>query len=101
MIRKIGKKVELIEVKSKSFNSLLGDVEELWRNKRPAPGKNNGRHPIGSDMLPYLQDVAFQILILRKAWPDFDVTPFLMMPDKAERTKPLELRLKIFVSSAQ
>lgn len=85
VIRKVGKKVELIEVKSKSFNSLSGDVEEQWRNKRPAPGQKKGHHPISSDMLPYLQDVAFQTLILRKAWPDFDVTPFLMMPDKAER----------------
>ena len=85
VIRKVGKKVELIEVKSKSFNSLLGDVEEQWRNKKPAPGQKKGLHPISGDMLPYLQDVAFQTLILQKAWPDFDVTPFLMMPDKSER----------------
>lgn len=85
VIRKVGTKVELIEVKSKSFNSLSGNVEEQWRNKRPAPGQKEGLHPISSDMLPYLQDVAFQTLILRNAWPDFDVTPFLMMPDKAER----------------
>ncbi len=85
VIKKIGEKVELIEVKSKSFNSLLGSVEEQWRNKRPIPGQKPGLHPIGTEMLPYLQDVAFQTLILRKAWPDFNVTPFLMLPDKAER----------------
>ena len=86
VIKKTGTKVELIEVKSKSFNSLLGNVEEQWRSKRPAPGQKKGLHPINSEMLPYLQDVAFQTLILRKAWPDFDATPFLMMPDKAERS---------------
>lgn len=86
VIRKAGTKVELIEVKSKSFNSLLGSVEEQWRNKRPFPGQTKGLHPISTDMLPYLQDVAFQTLILRNAWPDFNVTPFLMLPDKAERS---------------
>jgi hypothetical protein len=86
VIKKTGAKVQLIEVKSKSFNSLEGSIEEQWRNKRPTPGQKKGLHPINSDMLPYLQDVAFQTLILRNAWPDFDVTPFLMMPDKAERS---------------
>jgi hypothetical protein len=35
VIKKTGTKVELIEVKSKSFNSLVGSIEEQWRNKRP------------------------------------------------------------------
>lgn len=86
VIKKTGQRIELIEVKSKSFDSLLGSVEEQWRKKRPAPGQKKGLHPITGEMLPYLRDIAFQTLILREARPDFNVTPFLMMPDKAERS---------------
>ena len=97
VIRKRGDKVELIEVKSKSYDSRLGTADEQWRGKPPA---NNPSAPgaISTSMLPYLQDVAFQTMLLRMAHPKLDVTPYLMMPDKAEKTTVdgLNQRFKIY-----
>lgn len=76
VIRKTGALIELIEVKSKSFDSREGTPEQQWRSRS---GK------IDSKILPYLQDVAFQTMVMRAAYPQCKVTPFLMMVDKAER----------------
>ena len=64
-------RLELIEVKAKSYDSLEPDIE----------GKNGG---ITSSMLPYLQDAAFQTWLLRQAYPGSEVTTSLMMPDKSK-----------------
>lgn len=85
VIRKRGDKVELIEVKSKSYDSRQGAPNEQWRGK-PPKGNPLALGPIYPDILPYLQDVAFQTMLLRMAHPKWEVTPFLMMPDKAEKT---------------
>lgn len=71
VLHKKGDVIELIEVKAKSFDSTLADPF------RGASGK------ITADWLPYLQDAAFQTLVLRKAYPAFRITPFLMLADKA------------------
>lgn len=68
VLRKRGKVVELIEVKSKSFKTGL----DSFRGKRV---------PIVKDWLAYLQDVAFQTLVFRQAHPDLDVRPFLLLVD--------------------
>lgn len=68
---KNGNRFELIEVKAKSYNSLEPKIE----------GKRGG---ISSDMLPYIQDAAFQTWVLRQAFPDAQITTALMMPDKAQ-----------------
>lgn len=85
VIVKRGNKVDLIEVKSKSYDSRLGTANEQWRGKPP---RDNPSAPgaIGAKILPYLQDVAFQTLLFQMAYPDLEVTPYLMMPDKAEKT---------------
>lgn len=62
---------ELIEVKSKSFDSRDPKIEGV-------------RGGINSKMLPYLNDVAFQTYVLRQAHPNMDVSSFLMMPDKVK-----------------
>lgn len=72
---KSGNQFELIEVKAKSYNSLAPDIAGV-------------RVPIKSDMLPYIQDVAFQRYVLtqylsEKKISGASVTSFLMMPDKA------------------
>lgn len=68
---KAGNKFELIEVKAKSYNSLK-------------PGIEGNRGGISADMLPYIQDAAFQTWVLRQAFPDAQITTALMMPDKAQ-----------------
>jgi len=67
---KKGNKFELIEVKAKSYNSIEPEIER----------KRGG---INGDMLPYIQDAAFQTWVLQQALPDAKIKTFLMMPDKA------------------
>lgn len=82
VLRKKGDSVELIEVKSKSFDSLAGDVQHQWRTTRN--GDKSAETPkIKSEILPYLQDVAFQTLLARQAYPHWQIAPFLMVVDKA------------------
>lgn len=70
VLRKRGKAVELIEVKSKSFD----------RN-REDHGFRTRRGEIRSTWLPYLQDVAFQAWVCRQAHPGLEVRPFLLLVD--------------------
>ncbi|RME17003.1 MAG: DUF2779 domain-containing protein, partial [Bdellovibrio sp.] len=67
---KRGKCFELIEVKSKSFDS---HEEEPFLNK-------NGT--LSSSWKPYLYDVAFQKYVLQRAFPDSTIATYLMMVDK-------------------
>lgn len=82
VLRKNGNRIELIEVKSKSFNSLDGDINEQWRTARNS-SKSAETPKIKSPILPYLQDVAFQTLLARQVHPQWQVTPYLMVVDKA------------------
>jgi hypothetical protein len=68
---KQGSHFELIEVKAKSYDSINPQIAGI-------------QVPIKIDMLPYIQDVAFQKYVLQSAFPDSTVTSFLMMPDKAK-----------------
>lgn len=81
ILQKHGTRFDLIEVKSVSFDS--EEARDLpagpFRGKR-AP------HPISSKFAPYLEDVAFQVLVLRRLFPDTTVVPWLMLVDQARRT---------------
>lgn len=74
VLRKRGNKVDLIEVKSKSFNS---SGSYLLRTEKGA---------LHRDFIPYLQDIAFQTMVVRNAHPEWEVSSYLMMPDKAKPT---------------
>jgi len=63
---KKGNVFQLIEVKSKSWDS--------------------GKPPKPHEIKEYLEDVAFQTMVLREAYPDASVIPYLFLPDKAKRT---------------
>ena len=66
---KRGETVDLIEVKSKSV-----DCEK------------NKTDPLGeSDFRPYLLDVAFQSMVVREAFPKWQVRSHLFMPDKSKK----------------
>lgn len=71
VLRKRGNQVELIEVKSKSFDSL----------ENPALLTKPG------DYVSYVRDLAFQYWVLSQAYPDWDITPYLMLVDKTEPAK--------------
>jgi hypothetical protein len=70
VLRKRGNVVELIEVKSKSFDP---DKEDhSFRGKRG---------DIRLTWLAYLQDVAFQTYVLQQAYADLEVQPYLLLVD--------------------
>lgn len=57
--------LNLIEVKAKSFDSINGNIDK--------------------DLSGYLEDVAFQKLVLEKAFPNFKINCFLFVPDKSKK----------------
>lgn len=73
---KTGNQFELIEVKAKSYNSVAPEIVG-------SSGK------VKADMLPYIQDAAFQTLVLQRAFPEATISTALMMPDKA-RIAPVD-----------
>jgi Domain of unknown function(DUF2779) len=68
---KRGNVLEVIEVKAKSYS---GDPSSL-------SGK---RKAISADILPYVQDVAFQKYVAQLAYPQSTVSAYLLMPDKSK-----------------
>ena len=68
---KNGNKIDLIEVKAKSYDSNEG--KRLFVRKK-------------KDWEPYLLDVAFQVYIINELHPEIEITPYLMLHNKAERT---------------
>tara|TARA_R110002033_G_C3890127_1_gene238775 strand:+ start:3632 stop:4366 length:735 start_codon:yes stop_codon:yes gene_type:complete len=75
ILEKKGNHINLIEVKSKSFYSSDCDYEFV--------GERGG---IVKSWAPYLFDVAFQKHVIKKSFPEFTVTPFLMLADKDKTT---------------
>jgi hypothetical protein len=82
---KNGNKVDLIEVKSKSY-------DEEDESKAIITSKNEIRAP----WLPYVHDVAFQTLVVRLAHPEWEVTPHLLLVNKAARA-PMDGINSLFV----
>jgi hypothetical protein len=72
ILKKTGNKIDLIEVKAKSFDSKNPDFLN----------KNNY---INSKWRPYLNDIAFQTYVIGKAYPDWNVNPHLMLVDKSKQ----------------
>lgn len=74
ILRRDGNTLHLIEVKSSSFDSNVD-------GPNPFRGKRGG---ILSDWREYLEDVTFQTVVLRRAFPGFNVVPNLCLVDKAK-----------------
>ena len=83
---KTGNQFDLIEVKSKSFDS---------KNKSPFFGKKGGLLAVWA---PYLHDVAFQNNVLAKAFPDATINNFLMLADKHSKCATNGLNQKFRIS---
>ena len=89
---------DLIEVKSKSFSS--SDVTErassgahtIFRTKKGA---------ITSEWRPYLEDVAFQVLVLRELFPTATIKPYLALVDKARTSTADTLHQLFHISETQ
>jgi hypothetical protein len=72
VLEKKGNQIHLFEVKAKGFDP----KEDDFRTER-------GSHPVLAEWRPYLYDVTFQTYVLRLAYPEFAVTPHLMLLDKS------------------
>jgi hypothetical protein len=84
ILRKNGNNIELIEVKAKSFS---GSADEFLSKKgTPSSGWNG-----------YLQDVAFQKYVAQKAFPQWNITAFLMLADKSKKSTVNGLNQKFFL----
>ena len=71
VLRKNGNNVDIIEVKSKSYDPY---DEGFFKTSQGFASKT----------LPYLLDVAFQTYVARLALPRMDVRSFLLLPDKSK-----------------
>jgi hypothetical protein len=76
ILRKMGAKLELIEVKSKSFDSAKFDE---W-------GGDATRYFEKSEWSPYIEDVAFQKHVLQEKFPKAQIEAYLLLPDKTKKT---------------
>ncbi len=72
ILKKTGHHIELIEVKAKSYDPHV----DTFRNRTGG---------IDAEMLPYLQDIAFQTFVAKQAMPHFEFSSFLMLADKSKR----------------
>jgi hypothetical protein len=73
---KSGNHFQLIEVKSKSYNSQSLADSKLKAVKTP--------YWLGGDFRPYLEDVAYQKQVLHEKYPNATVSGYLLMPDKSK-----------------
>lgn len=70
ILHKDGKVIDLIEVKAKSFNP----EKDIF--------VKNGK--IVKKLSPYLEDIAFQMYVAQKVFPEYIINPYLMLADKSK-----------------
>jgi len=76
ILEKKGNHFNLIEVKSKSYNSEDLAESRSKQDKKP--------YWMKADFRPYLEDVAFQKKVLQEKYPQATVSAYLLMPDKSK-----------------
>ena len=82
ILRREGKTLHLIEVKSSSLKSKEDDEDDDANSPfLGIKGENKGRP--NAKWKPYLLDVAFQAWVLRQVFPDYDVKPWLCVVNKS------------------
>lgn len=74
IVRKEGNRIDLIEVKAKSFNP----ETDTWMGKRA-----NDKNSINTTWREYLYDLAFQRYVVSLAKPKYEVHSYLMLADKS------------------
>ncbi|MFN7139456.1 MAG: DUF2779 domain-containing protein [Limisphaerales bacterium] len=74
VLRRVGKQLHVIEVKASSVHSIEDGAN-------PFRGARGG---IKSDWREYIEDVAFQTIVLSRAFPSYEIVPHLYLVDKAK-----------------
>jgi hypothetical protein len=85
---KKGNLIDLIEVKSKSYDGTGNAL--FWTKKQDK---------LDTKWEPYLLDVAFQKWVVSKAYPQFIVTPHLLLADKTKLAEVDGLNQNFFITS--
>jgi hypothetical protein len=92
ILKKTGTKIELIEVKSKSFNAKTFE-KDLWQKKNA--------NKLDSKWFPYMMDIAFQSHVAKSAFPKFKIESFLMCADKETVASVDGLNQKFFIEKTK
>lgn len=69
ILQKFTDEIHIIEVKSKSFDTSYSSEENI------------------KNLTSYIEDVAFQYLVVSELYPQHQIKCYLLMPDKAKRTE--------------
>lgn len=88
-------RIDLIEVKAKSFDS---SEENPFYNKTSL---KKGKPKISSTWEPYLLDIAFQTYVVQRAFPQVKVTSSLMLADKTAVASVDGINQKFFLSHSE
>lgn len=74
-------RIDILEKKGNHFN-LIEVKSKAWDSREPASKQKAKK----KDLVPYLEDAAFQYLTLQEAFPEATITTYLMLPDKGKKT---------------
>jgi len=79
ILKKNGERIDLIEVKAKSHDFEKDSFFSKIKREESSPKRGS---VLSSAWEPYLVDVAFQTFVTRKAYPKFQINPYLCLVDK-------------------
>jgi hypothetical protein len=85
ILKKSGNVFDLIEVKAKSYDT--DENEAAMDAGRPNLFRTKKGNGIITGWQEYLEDVAFQVMVLQELFPKAIIRPWLVMPDKSKTTK--------------
>ncbi len=91
ILLKKGNRIDVIEVKAKSFDPT---EEDQFYNKTSL---KKGQKKLSSSWEPYLMDVAFQCYVVKRALPQMNVFGSLMLADKSKTATVDGLNQKFFL----
>lgn len=94
VLEKIGDKINLIEVKSKSADPSSFE-DEIWSSRE----LKKNVYSLKSDWKSYIYDLAFQAFVAKNALPSFEISPFLMCADKTSVASVDGLNQKFIIKS--
>jgi hypothetical protein len=94
IVVKTGNKIDLIEVKAKSFDP---SEDNAFFTKTSI---KKGKPQLNSEWEPYVMDAAFQAYVLKKVYPQFELQTFLMLADKTAVATVDGLNQKFFLDKS-
>jgi len=92
---KKGSTIRLYEVKAKSMHP--DDVDDVY-DKRAL---KKGIYKLKSKWEPYFQDIAFQTMVCRKAFPSYKIVPHLVFADKSQLATVPGLNQRFLIAKGQ